>query len=378
LGVPTTTVTDETSVTSLAFTLSSGLENTFYAILPENGNGRLQNAFALTTSSTGLSCSFQGGCLYSVSGTEGFTTLLKAAPADNYIKVCERKCTFDESSTAGETKCVLPSLPTTYSNTNFEIEPVSENLNSGIYFGADSAKLAFDGSIYTVPSETSSSGVIGMQFLPGFVGLISQVKYFIGEIPADRARYVDNVAFEGSLDGETYTELFRADRNVHEGWNYYNWDDSYPQYRFYRFRGLGGLDGPVRINEVVLTGTEVINNEDASYDCVAELVMKGEANVELAKPTYATTHTPVLTSMNPRYGSVVGGESVTFTGTGFSTTASDNEIIIDGIACVPSSATSTSVTCVLGKRPGLPDKALSISVAGKGLAATKGQLFYYV
>jgi len=285
LGVPTTTVTDETSATSLAFTLSSGAETTYYAILPADNGGRLQNAFALTTSSTGLSCSFQGGCLYSVSGTEGLASLMEAAPADNYIKVCERKCVFvAASSTAGEAKCLLPSLPTTYSNTQFEIEPVSENLDSGIYFGADSAKLAFDNSIYTVPSETSSTGVIGMQFLPGFVGLISQVKYFIAEIPADRARYVDNVVFEGSLDGVDYTELFRADRNVHEGWNYYQWDTAaeYPQYRFYRFRGLGGLDGPVRINEVVFTGTEVINNSESSYGCVAELVMKGEANVALA------------------------------------------------------------------------------------------------
>jgi len=82
--------------------------------------------------------------------------------------------------------------------------------------------------------------------------------------------------------------------------------------------------------------------------------------------------------MNPRYGSVVGGESVVFTGTGFSSTASDNEIIIDGVTCVPTAATSTTVTCTLGVRPGLPDKALTINVTSKGLAATRGLLFYYV
>jgi hypothetical protein len=266
-------------------------------------------------------------------------------------------------------------------------------VNSGIYFGADSAKLAFDGSIYTVPSETSKSGIIGMQFLPGFVGLISQVKYFIAEIPSDRGRYVDNVAFEGSMDGETYTELFRADRNVHEGWNYYQWDgatDVKPQYRYYRFRGLGGIDGPVRINEVAFTGTEVIDNKDETYDCAAELVMKGEDNVVLGKPKYTAASTPTLTSMNPRYGSVVGGETVTFTGTNFSPNHADNDITIDGVKCVTSAATAISVTCTLAKRPAVqkmvdgvltwvnPDKTLTINVAGKGLTATKGKLFYYV
>jgi hypothetical protein len=64
--------------------------------------------------------------------------------------------------------------------------------------------------------------------------LISQVKYFIGEIPSDRRVFYDNLAFEGSMDGETYTELFVADRNVHEGWNYYSWDEGeYPQYSYY-------------------------------------------------------------------------------------------------------------------------------------------------
>jgi hypothetical protein len=118
LGVPTTTLTDETAMTSLAFTLSTAPGTTYHAIRAGDGSAKLKNAFALTTSSSGLECSFQGGCVYSVKGTPGFTSLLNAAPADNYIKVCERKCVLDAaSSTAGEAKCHLPAIPTIYSNT---------------------------------------------------------------------------------------------------------------------------------------------------------------------------------------------------------------------------------------------------------------------
>jgi hypothetical protein len=117
---------------------------------------------------------------------------------------------------------------------------------------------------------------------------------------------------------------------------------------------------------------------DTTYDCEAELVMKDETAVELGKPRYSGALTPTLTSMNPRYGSVVGGESVTFSGSGFASTAADNEIIIDGIPCVPTAASSSSVTCTLGKRRGLPARMLTINVKDRGFAATQGKLFDYV
>jgi hypothetical protein len=53
-------------------------------------------------------------------------------------------------------RCRLPAIPTTYSNSEFKIEAATDNLNSGVYFGASSAKLAFDGSIYTAPTDNSN------------------------------------------------------------------------------------------------------------------------------------------------------------------------------------------------------------------------------
>jgi len=82
--------------------------------------------------------------------------------------------------------------------------------------------------------------------------------------------------------------------------------------------------------------------------------------------------------MNPRYGKVEGGTSVTFTGTAFSATMGDYTILIDKILCVVTEATSTSVTCTTGSRPGLHPSSLSIFISGKGLVSLKGQLFGYV
>jgi hypothetical protein len=78
--------------------------------------------------------------------------------------------------------------------------------------------------------------------------------------------------------------------------------------------------------------------------------------------SYTATLTPLLTGIEPRFGSVLGGESVTFTGERFSTDTSYYNITIDGILCVVTGATTTSVTCTTGDRPGLVESSLEIFI----------------
>jgi hypothetical protein len=96
--------------------------------------------------------------------------------------------------------------------------------------------------------------------------------------------------------------------------------------------------------------------------CDVKLVSDG---VEIPLPNqvkYEGAITPVLTSIEPRFGRVVGGTSVTFTGSKFSPIPEDNEIIIDGIPCVVTASTSTEIVCTTGKRPGLIPTSLLITV----------------
>lgn len=88
--------------------------------------------------------------------------------------------------------------------------------------------------------------------------------------------------------------------------------------------------------------------------------------------------TAKLDAISPRFGTVKGGTEVTFTGTGFSSTITDYEIIIDGINCPVSKATATSATCTTGKRPGLIPTSLVFNIKGKGRVATQGNVFTYV
>lgn len=89
--------------------------------------------------------------------------------------------------------------------------------------------------------------------------------------------------------------------------------------------------------------------------------------------------TPLLTSISPRFGSVVGGEIVTFNGAGFSNNVGDYSVVIDGRVCAVQTATATSFTCLTDKRPGFyPNPKLDIRIAGLGSVATQGLTFRYV
>lgn len=82
--------------------------------------------------------------------------------------------------------------------------------------------------------------------------------------------------------------------------------------------------------------------------------------------TYQGVSTPLLQNIEPRFGKVLGGTSVTFTGSKFSPIKSENSVVIDGIPCDVTASTTTSITCTTGKRPGLVKTSLEIKVKNYG------------
>ena len=40
----------------------------------------------------------------------------------------------------------------------------------------------------------------------------------------DKTLYVNKLKFQGSSDNSTWTDLWTADENIHEGWNYQSWN----------------------------------------------------------------------------------------------------------------------------------------------------------
>ena len=128
-----------------------------------------------------------------------------------------------------------------------------------------------------------------------------------------------------------------------------------------------------------ITGVETVDSESAQLPCQPVLTHANGTKTTLQNAvTYTNTATPLLTSIYPRFGSVLGNKTVTFSGSDFSDNIQDYKITIDGINCVPTAANSTSVTCTTGDRPGLVDSSLEIYINGKGNVATQGKLYKYV
>ena len=81
--------------------------------------------------------------------------------------------------------------------------------------------------------------------------------------------------------------------------------------------------------------------------------------------------------MSKRYGSVLGGDTVEFNGTGFSASAATT-VMIDDRACSVSAKTTSKITCVTKDKPYREDvPTLVITITGMGYVATKGLVYRY-
>lgn len=80
---------------------------------------------------------------------------------------------------------------------------------------------------------------------------------------------------------------------------------------------------------------EVIDSSATSYSsCPIELILNGADPIILGGTvTYSEAKTPLLTAINPRYGTVDGGELITFTGTNFRSEPSNVKILLDNVEC---------------------------------------------
>ena len=173
LGVPIST---NALIPVLSFLKSDSSEEMF-----AQTSSNLTNALSVSASTSNLTCSFAGGCEYEVT-SNSLAIMLRNDSSSNYISICDEVCVYNESaSSATSIKCNIPEVLTIYSNDQFSIATESEDLDSGAYFGSSSQNsIAFDGVLTETLSVPSGECSIGMQFKENHVGMISQVKWFMG------------------------------------------------------------------------------------------------------------------------------------------------------------------------------------------------------
>lgn len=153
-------------------------EDTSITVLVSIMNAEITNALTVTSSSQGLTCSFAGGCSLEVTAN-GLATMLKQNPAENYISVCENKCTFDETSTSSVAKCKLPSVSTLYSDSNYGIQS-SHKLTGMALTSSNAAKQnnLIDGNIHNTYTDPAAECHATFEFKTGYTAILDKVKIF--------------------------------------------------------------------------------------------------------------------------------------------------------------------------------------------------------
>lgn len=242
--------------------------------------------------------------------------------------------------------------------------------------GLDLSKLNDGENTVDSQDNTSSGCYAQVTARDGYTFAVEEVKMFLNNL-LDKAPYTDdNLKVQGSNDGATFTDIHSYDDSIHEGWNSVDWISS-PQV-FSTIRLQGAVSGSCRIGEVRLIGVEVLDDSNSSSTCMAKLTIDGQVT-DLTNVSYDGAITPSLTAtsgVSPRYGSVLGGEQVTFSGAGFSATPS---VWIDGRPCAVDTSSATEIVCTTLDKPYVPgEPTLVINIDGVGNVATRGLVYRYV
>ena len=155
----------------------------------------LLNESDLSGSTADLSCSFQGGCSYTITGT-GLTSSLLNSDINN-IDVCGNPCVIDQdASDATQATCTLPHVSTAYSAAEYDIV-VSGLLHDGTWTGtASDIELArlIDGKNMVDMVDSSTTCHFQIQYKENHVGVLDEVKFFVNEM-VDKSTFVGTLIF---------------------------------------------------------------------------------------------------------------------------------------------------------------------------------------
>ena len=223
-GVP---VTASAATPTVRFTPTSRrmLSTATANYLEAAGSVTVTNAVTVSASTSGLECSFQGGCTYEVTAN-GLTSTLKGSTTDK-IDVCGRSCVMDEAaSDALKVVCKLPLVATTYSYSNYKVVS-SGQLHDGTWTGTatatELAKLIDGTNTIDMVDSTASDCYFQVAYKTDHVGVLDEAKFFVNSL-LDKTPFV-GLKLQGSNDGTTFTDLWTVDAQVHEGWNSVDFED---------------------------------------------------------------------------------------------------------------------------------------------------------
>lgn len=169
---------------------------------------------------------------------------------------------------------------------------------------------------------------------------MTRIRYFPYYKWTIAASFIKGAVFEGSLDGNTYTQIAIVDQTVHAGWNSIQVSAA-NNYRFIRLKhtSVSGCKlSELEINGLVYNDLVVADYTDFTTNAQ---FWDGQNSYDFTGAIhYLNSITPVVNSISPNNGTIYGGTTLIFTGLNFDTTITP-DVIIDGVPCT---VTALSIT----------------------------------
>lgn len=350
---------------------------TYTIIVHINGYGFATSTLSYTisltiTNANSPSCSYAGGQVLTLTGTGLHETSI--------VNVCKNKCEILTSNGLGIT-CALPPVPTSYSQSTYDIAYKPNKLDYFTVISSSSSNNAkpFDGDITTYYNDGTNADVyLGLDVGSGYTFKLSMMRFIGGGNLQSNFKLTINTKLQGSNDATVWTDLYTF-ATVNNFWNSWkatgNTDISYRYYRL--FKSAAGSN--YAINELEFFGILISTETTSDTACPITVQSSSTATVVTASSTaqYSDSLTSYITSITPSRGTTLGGTLLTLSGSGFETTIEDVSVIIDDIPCSINSVTDTEITCTTGPRPVYTLPSLEIFISNKGYSSTKGHVFIY-
>lgn len=250
------------------------------------------------------------------------------------------------------------------------------------------AYVAFDGdvSVGVSKSRVAMGSVCSLTLDLGAAktAAVSRVRWYS---IWKQAEWVLGTVFEGSSDGVAWHELGTVQGRPTEGWNYFDftpadagaddWEGA-AKWRYLRWRGA--RDTGCSVTEVDWIGysADVV---PAGGRCPITVTSPcGDADGSPAAFTvngdvaYTVAGTPLVTRVDPAFGSSNGGDTITVYGSGFKAGATQVELAGGECTVASVAADGSSLTCQTSARPGYLPPTIRVSVDGVGNAAVHAEL----
>ena len=317
------------------------------------------------------------------------------------IKLCDQPCIVTDTSYTSVT-CTTPAINSPARIAAFggqESAVLAGEIFSSTQLGTVIYGAAFDGDYETSFEDAEAQCYTGIDLGPQGGSLITKVRWFPSHQQTDTTV---GGTFDVSNDGFAWTTIYTI-TSAHEGWNCAGVNNDNPHdaptcalpaqpapVRYVRYHSAakrcslaflefsGIAASPDGVCGVAVEIQATLSHASHGPVATNRSVTHSEFT-NIASYSYSTAQTPEVTAIEPRFGSSLGGTSVTLTGAGLPTTIATAMVELNDRDCAVTAVSDdgSSVTCTTSPRADF--RPLSVAAwdsSGVGQSVNNRTVYY--